>query len=90
MAEEPSTFREAIRYSHLGLTMVVIGGLFFWGGLQADAYFGWSPWGMLGGLFLGILSAMAYFVNQVRQMGRKLREETADEGEPGPHGDDTG
>lgn len=90
MEEENSTFREAIRYSHLGLTMVVIGGLFFWGGLQADTYFGWSPWGMLGGLFTGILFAMAYFVNQVRQMGRELREETSVREETVHDGDDPG
>lgn len=90
MANEKSTFREAIRYSHLGLTMVVIGGLFFWGGMLVDDYLGWSPWGMLGGLFLGILSAMAYFANQVRQMGRRLREETSGKGGTGPDGDDPG
>lgn len=61
--------------------MVVIGGLFFWGGLEADAYFGSSPWGMLGGLFLGIMAGMGYFVNQVRRMDQDLRIESAANGE---------
>lgn len=61
--------------------MVAIGALFFWGGLRADAYFGWSPWGMLGGLFLGILAGMGYFVNQVRRMDEDLRAEPSDDPE---------
>lgn len=83
MSDETSTLRDALRYSHIGLTMVVIGGLCFWAGFLADDYFGWSPWGMLGGLFLGIMAAMAYFVNQMRQLSRELEEQK----ESNDHGD---
>jgi len=81
MAEEGASFREAIRYSHLGLTMVAIGGIFFWGGLKLDDYFGSSPWGMLGGLFLGIVAGMLYFAGQIRRLGQKLREDEDRRGE---------
>lgn len=57
--------KEGMRYTHLGLTMVVIVGLGLWGGTYADDYFGISPWGTLGGLGLGILFGGAWFILEI-------------------------
>jgi len=67
-----STLEQAFRYSHIGLTMTIIGGIFFYGGLKLDQYFQISPWGMLGGLFVGLLAGFFYFFVEISRMSDDL------------------
>ena len=67
-----STLEQAFRYSHIGLTMTIIGGIFFFGGLKVDEYFQISPWGMLGGLFVGMLAGFFYFFLEISRITNQM------------------
>lgn len=51
--------------SGAGLTMLTCIGLCVWAGLQCDAYFGTSPWGLVGFSLLGGASGLWAVIKRI-------------------------
>ena len=58
----------ALRYSHMGLVMTLIIGGFTYGGYRLGRYYGWFTRGLAGGIIIGILFALAYFLFKTRKL----------------------
>lgn len=59
------SLEEGLRYTYVGLTMVVLVGVFLYGGYRFDGYFRTSPWGTLSGLGLGVFFGFGYFILEI-------------------------
>lgn len=75
-----NSLEQAFRYSHIGLTMAIIGGGCVFAGIKADDYFSIAPWGMFLGLGFGMIAGFSYFFLEIsRIIGEMKTEETESE-----------
>lgn len=61
----PSGWQEYARYSGLGLQLFVSIGLLAWLGWWVDERMGWSPFGLLVGVFLGFAAGLISILSKL-------------------------
>ncbi len=61
----PSGWQEYARYSGLGLQLFVAIGLLAWIGWWLDGRLGWSPFGLVVGVFLGFAAGLFSILSKV-------------------------
>jgi hypothetical protein len=73
-----SPLKDGMRYTHLGLTMVVIVLLGLGAGYYVNGSWIPSPWGTLGGLALGVLAGGTWFVLEIIHLMQSSQSEEED------------
>lgn len=61
--DDPKKMGQYFALSQVGLEMVVP----IIGGLAADHYFGWTPWGVVAGTILGFGGGLLHLLNLLKQ-----------------------
>lgn len=71
-SSKPSSGREFYKYGGLGFEFVVIVGVFAFFGDWADRKWGWAPWGLLGGIGVGLTTGLYFLVKESNKMIRSV------------------
>jgi F0F1-type ATP synthase assembly protein I len=71
-------FPEWVRHSGVGLELAGAVAAFTLVGIWIDRHFGSSPWGLVGGLLLGIVGGLYNFVREALQATREAQTEDRD------------
>lgn len=70
-----------MKYTHLGLTMVVIFGLCLFVGYKVDDWFGTNPVGTVSGIVSGVVFGFGFFIMEIYKLstgGGQSREKDTD------------